>query len=150
MNLVGRVFMPPAACPFEALERALDEFAGEARVVLVDFHAEATSEKIALGRCFDGRVSAMLGTHTHVQTADETVLPGGTAYISDLGMCGPHDSVLGREVEPVIRRFRTSLPERFPVARGDVILCGAVIDIDETTGRARSIRRLRIPLEAAS
>ncbi len=115
-------------------------------MVLVDFHAEATSEKIALGRLLDGRVTALIGTHTHVQTADEWVLPQGTAYLSDAGFTGPHDSVLGREVAPVVKRFIQGTPQRFEVASGRILLQGAVIDVDEGTGNARSIVRVSEPL----
>src|SRR5262249_3065788 len=118
----------------------------ETPVIFVDLHAEATSEKIALGRFLDGKVSAVIGTHTHVQTADEQIFPGGTAYLSDAGFTGPHESVLGREIEPVIRRFLTGLPQRFDVATGRVLLQGALIDIDEVSGRARRIDRLSVPL----
>jgi metallophosphoesterase (TIGR00282 family) len=119
------------------------------RVVVIDFHAEATSEKIAFGWFMDGRVSAVMGTHTHVQTADERVLPGGTAYITDAGMTGPHDSVIGAEKEVAIQRFINQLPARFEPAIGDVKLCGALLDVDEETGRARQIDRLRIDWEEA-
>lgn len=114
----------------------------ETRVIFVDVHAETTSEKIAMGRFLDGRVSAVVGTHTHVQTADEQIFPGGTAFLCDAGMCGPVDSILGRTAEPIIQRFLTNLPVVFPVAKGPVKLCGALIEIDETTGRALSIRRV--------
>jgi calcineurin-like phosphoesterase len=117
-------------------------------VIFVDFHGEATSEKIAMGRMLDGRVSAVIGTHTHVQTADEWVLPKGTAYLSDAGFTGPHDSVLGREVEPIIKRFLTQMPQRFDVASGRILLQGAVVDIDEATGLARSIVRVSEALGA--
>jgi hypothetical protein len=109
-------------------------------------HAEATSEKIALARMLDGRVSAVVGTHTHVQTADEQIFPGGTAYLSDAGFTGPHDSVLGREIEPVIARFRANTPQKFDVAKGRILLQGALIEIDAATGRALSIRRISEPL----
>jgi calcineurin-like phosphoesterase len=112
------------------------------KVILVDFHGEATSEKIAMGRMLDGSVSAVIGTHTHVQTADEQVFPGGTAYLTDAGFTGPHDSVLGRQVEPVLKRFLTGLPQRFDVANGQVRLQGALVDIDPATGRAQSIVRI--------
>jgi calcineurin-like phosphoesterase len=112
------------------------------KVILVDFHGEATSEKIAMGRMLDGLVSAVIGTHTHVQTADEQVFPGGTAYLTDAGFTGPHDSVLGRQVEPVLKRFLTGLPQRFDVANGQVRLQGALVDIDPATGRAQSIVRI--------
>ncbi len=118
-------------------------------MVLAEIHAEATSEKIAFGRHLEGRVSAVVGTHTHVQTSDETVLPGGTAYITDLGMTGPKDSVLGREVAPVLHRFTTGMPAKFDVAREDVVLEGVLLDIDESTGRARRIERVREPLTRA-
>jgi len=108
---------------------------------LVDFHAEATSEKIAMGRALDGKVSLVVGTHTHVQTADESIFPGGTAYLTDAGMCGPDVSVLGREVDSVVWKFRTGLPTRFPVAKGPVRLCGVFVEVEETTGRASSIER---------
>ncbi|HEU4403364.1 MAG TPA: YmdB family metallophosphoesterase, partial [Candidatus Polarisedimenticolia bacterium] len=115
-----------------------------ARVILVDMHAEATSEKSAMGWHLDGRVSAVFGTHTHVQTADESVLPGGTAYISDLGMTGAYDSVIGIEKDLALKKFLTGLPVRFAAAKRDPRLCGALLDIDETTGRARAIERIQI------
>jgi len=111
-------------------------------VIFVDAHAETTSERIALGRFLDGRVSAVVGTHTHVQTADEQIFPGGTAFLCDAGMCGPVNSILGRAVDPIVSRFISNLPTLFPVAKGDVRLCGAVISIDEATGRALSISRV--------
>jgi metallophosphoesterase (TIGR00282 family) len=144
MNAQGRSFMqPPLENPFLAVEAEIARLRSEegVKVIFLDFHAETTSEKIALGRALDGTVSAVVGTHTHVQTADEQVFPGGTAFLCDAGMCGPLSSVLGREVEPVIERFRTSTPSRFPVAKGPVGLRGAIIDIDEETGKALSIRR---------
>jgi len=119
----------------------------QTKIIIVDLHAEATSEKIAMGRFLDGKVSAVIGTHTHVATADEHILPKGTAYLSDAGMCGPHDSVLGRDVDAVLQRFLTQMPQKMEVAEGDVALCGAIIDVDETTGRARSIERIRIPCD---
>jgi calcineurin-like phosphoesterase len=112
----------------------------------VDFHAEATSEKIAFARMLDGRVSAVVGTHTHVQTADEQVFPGGTAYLSDAGFTGAHESVLGREIEPIIKRFVTNLPQRFEVARQRVLLQGVVLELDDASGRAIHIRRISEPL----
>lgn len=144
MNAQGRSFMqPPLENPFLAVEIEAERLRSEegAQVIFLDFHAETTSEKIAMGRSLDGRISAMAGTHTHVQTADEQILEGGTAYLTDAGMCGPLDSVLGREVEPVIERFRTSTPRRFPVAKGPVGLRGAVVDVDEASGKAIAIRR---------
>ncbi len=110
-------------------------------MIFLDFHAETTSEKIAMGRSVDGLLSAVVGTHTHVQTADEQIFPGGTAFLCDAGMCGPLESVLGRAVEPIIERFKTSTPRRFPVAKGTVGIRGAVVDVDEATGKALEIRR---------
>src|SRR5204862_5928298 len=143
LNLIGRVFMGPAECPFHAAERAVAELRRETPVILVDMHGEATSEKVAMGRFLDGRVSAVVGSHTHIQTADETVLPGGSAYLTDAGMCGPEDSVLGVRTDRVVERFLTQMPTRFEVAAGAVLVQGAVIDIDGEIGRARSIRRVR-------
>src|SRR5206468_4465900 len=111
-------------------------------IIFVDLHAEATSEKISLARMLDGLVSAVVGTHTHVQTADEQIFPGGTAYLTDAGFTGPHESVLGREIEPVIKRFLTSQPQRFPVARDRVLLQGAIVEVDEQSGRAMNIVRV--------
>ncbi|NLF40330.1 TIGR00282 family metallophosphoesterase [bacterium] len=146
VNLLGRTFMKPVDCPFAAAEKALEALAGTAAVCIVDMHAEATSEKVAMGWFLDGRVTAVCGTHTHVQTADERVLPSGTAYITDLGMTGPYASVIGRGKDAVIAHFVTCLPQRFEVAEHDVRLCGAVIDIDEQTGRARGIIRVQSAL----
>ena len=117
----------------------------ETHVIFVDVHAETTSEKIALGRFLDGKVSAVAGTHTHVQTADEQIFPGGTAFICDAGMCGPNESVLGREILPIIQRFMTSMPANFPVAKGGVTIHGILVDIDTVTGHAKSIRRVAEP-----
>ena len=146
LNLQGRVFMPPIDCPFREADRRLAEAAAELghppKVVLVDFHAEATSEKQGLAWYLDGRVSAVVGTHTHVATADARIMPGGTAYVSDLGMTGPLDSVIGTEVAPVLERFRTGLPQRFEPAKGPCILNSALIDIDDHTGRANAILRI--------
>jgi len=147
INLVGRTFMQPADSPFDAVDRALNLLAGSARVILVDFHAEATSEKVAMGRYLDGRVTAVIGTHTHVPTADEVVLPGGTAYITDVGMTGPHDSVIGRRTDRVIEALLTQMPTRFEVATGDVRLNAVLIEADAESGRARSIRRVALRLE---
>jgi metallophosphoesterase (TIGR00282 family) len=143
INVQGRTFMQPALDnPFLALDRAVDRMREETHVIFVDAHAETTSEKIAIGRFLDGRVSAVVGTHTHTQTADERVFPGGTAFLCDAGMCGPTESILGREIDPIIQRFLCGMPVSFPVARGPVSLCGAIIEIDETTGRAMSIERV--------
>lgn len=142
INASGRVFMEPLDSPFAAVEAALASQMQRAHVIFVDFHAEATSEKVAMGWYLDGRVTAVVGTHTHVQTADERVLPGGTAYITDLGMTGPLDSVLGVDKEIILRKFLTSLPERFEVAGGPVALSGAIIEADPSTGKARHIERV--------
>ena len=132
--------------PFRRLEEEVLRLQSYARVILVDVHAEATSEKIALARMMDGRVSAVIGTHTHVQTADEQIFPGGTAFLCDAGFTGPHESVLGRETEPVIQRFLTCMPQRFPVARNKILLQGAWMEVDESTGKSTSIQRISIPL----
>ena len=143
VNVQGRTFMQPSLDnPFNALDRAVARMREETSIIFVDAHAETTSEKIAIGRFLDGRVSAVVGTHTHTQTADERVFPGGTAFLCDAGMCGPTESILGREIDPIIRRFIFSIPVSFPVARGPVTLCGALIEIDESTGRALSIQRV--------
>ncbi|MBI4612122.1 MAG: TIGR00282 family metallophosphoesterase [Planctomycetes bacterium] len=149
VNLLGQVFMDPADCPFHAADRALAALSPRARFIVVDIHAEATSEKNAIARYLDGRVSAVFGTHTHVQTADERVLPGGTAYITDLGMTGPHDSILGRKVEPVVKKMRTSMHARFEVAERDLRLQGALVALEGGTGRAISIRRVEKRLESS-
>ncbi len=144
-NLQGRVFMRAIDCPF----RAADDFlktVGE-RIIVVDMHAEATSEKVAMGWYLDGRVSAVVGTHTHVQTSDERVLPGGTAYITDVGMTGPHDSVIGIEKEAIIKRFLTEVPNRFEVGKEDVRLSGLVMSIDTATGKAVRVERVHRSLE---
>jgi metallophosphoesterase (TIGR00282 family) len=145
VNLMGRVFMNNLDCPFRMADRILEELKDRCRVIFVDFHAEATSEKIALGWYLDGRVSAVVGTHTHVQTADERILPQGTAVITDVGMTGARDSVIGVEKELAIRRFLQQMPVRFACAKKNPRLCGVVIDIDEATGRARAIHRLDLP-----
>ena len=143
INLQGRTFMPAIDCPFQAADAALDELPENA-VVVVDMHCEATSEKQGMGWYLDGRVAAVVGTHTHVPTADAQLLPGGTAYVTDLGMVGPRDSIIGNEIEPAIQRFLTAMPVRFPVAERSptVQFNSVVIDIDEATGRARSISRV--------
>ncbi len=143
INVQGRTFMQPILeNPFRAVERAVEEMRQQTPVIFVDAHAETTSEKIAIGRFLDGKVSAVVGTHTHVQTADEQIFPGGTAFLCDAGMCGPANSILGRAIDPIVTRFISNLPALFPVARGDVRLCGAVVSIDETTGRAVHIARV--------
>ncbi len=144
INIIGRVFMNPADCPFHAIDRILGEVPPDVLVRVIDFHAEATSDKQLMGQHVDGRVSAVIGTHTHVPTADETVLPGGTAFICDVGMTGPHDSILGRDREAVMEMTYTFRPRTFHVASKDNRLNGVLLDIDQRTGRARSIRRFRI------
>lgn len=148
INLMGRIYMNPVIDdPFRAADRALEVLDGKTPVILVDFHAETTSEKQALGRYLDGRVSAVFGTHTHVQTADETIFPKGTAYITDLGMTGPEESILGRKVENVLHRYLTHMYSRFDVAHGEVTICGAKVEIDGQTGKALSIERVRISVK---
>jgi metallophosphoesterase (TIGR00282 family) len=142
INLSGRVFMPSLDCPFRKVDEILSCITEKARIVVVDFHAEATSEKIALGWYLNGRVSAVCGTHTHVQTADERVLPGGTAYITDLGMTGPRDSVIGVETKLVLEKFYTQMPRRFEVASGLYQFNGVVLEIDTDTGKALTIERI--------
>ena len=146
IHVEGRVFMRDLTCPFEALDTALKEVRS-AQVVFVDVHAEATSEKQALAWHFDGRISALVGTHTHVQTADERVLPRGTAFLTDAGMTGPYDSVIGMDARTSIDGFLTQRFKGHRVASGNVILCGAIIDVDEKSGRARSIERVRVPFQ---
>jgi len=141
-TLCGRIFMEPLDSPFTVGEQVVKALRAETPVVIVDFHAEATSEKVAFGWAMDGKVSAVLGTHTHVQTADERILPGGTAYITDVGMTGPTDGVIGMDKETILHRFYTSMPARFEAASGPARLCGVILEIEETTGRAISIRRI--------
>ena len=144
INVLGSLFLHPATSMFEVIDELVEEARKETPVVLVDVHAEATSEKAALARWLDGRVTAVVGTHTHVQTSDATVLPKGTAFITDAGMTGPHDSVIGVEAELAIRRMRTGLPVRFETAQGGVRIEGAVVDCDAETGKASSIESLRV------
>lgn len=143
LNLSGRVFMDNIDCPFRKADELLQNITGDTRVILLDFHAEATSEKIAMGKYLDGRVSAVCGTHTHVQTADECILPEGTAYITDIGMTGPRDSIIGFKTGPIIDKFLTQMPRKFEVARGLYQLNAVIIDIDEDTGKAGDIRRIQ-------
>ena len=142
LNLQGRTFMPPLENPFLLGREEVERLRRQTKIIFVDFHAEATSEKIALARMLDGQVSAVVGTHTHVQTADEQILAGGTAYLTDAGFTGPHDGCLGREIEPVIKRFLTGMPQRFEVAKNRVQLHGAVIEIDDASGKAIKIQRV--------
>ena len=143
VNLIGRTFMGNYDCPFRAMDSLLAGLPERPRVVIVDFHAEATSEKMALGRYLDGRVSAVLGTHTHVGTIDTRILPGGTAYVTDIGMTGPVDSVIGDDTESVLRRFLTIIPGRLGVASGPATLHGVIVEADPLTGHATSIERIQ-------
>ena len=144
VNVVGRVFMDHIdGCPFKTTAKEIKKISKDTKVILVDIHAEATSEKIALGRFLDGKVSLVFGTHTHVQTADEKILAGGTAYITDLGMTGSHDSVIGRKIDAIIEHFLTCMPTRFEMADKDVELDGAIVEVDEKSGKALSIKRVR-------
>ncbi len=144
MNVMGRVFMPPSDDPFRAIDSVLDLLPVETMVRIVDVHAEATSEKVAMGWHLDGRVSAVVGTHTHVQTADERILPGGTAYLTDLGMTGSYAGVIGMDKTDVIARFTSVTARRAEHSSGQVRICAAVLDIDESSGRARKIERLNL------
>lgn len=142
-NVMGRTFMPPIDDPFRAADSAMAQLEERTKIIIVDVHAEATSEKVAMGRYLDGRVSAIYGTHTHVQTADEQILPGGTAYITDLGMTGPTEGVIGMEAGPVLERFTTGFSERFSVQKaGTKQFCAAVVTIDVESGRATEIKRI--------
>lgn len=143
INVNGRVFMEALECPFKTTQAAQETLSKDTKIIIVDIHAEATSEKVALGWYLDGKASAVLGTHTHIQTADERILPGGCAYITDVGMTGPQDSVIGRRREDVLERFITCVPIRFEVAKENIQLQGVVLDIDENTGKARSIARIQ-------
>ncbi len=150
INLQGRTFMPPLDNPFHCALAEVERLRQQTTIIVVDFHAEATSEKVALARMLDGRVSAVIGTHTHVQTADEQIFPGGTAFLCDAGFTGPHESVIGREIEPIIKRFMTNQPQKFEVARNKVLLQGAVVEIDERSGRPSRIVRVSEPLIATN
>jgi len=147
LNLQGRTFMVPIDDPFRTAAQQLSNVPADVKVILVDMHAEATSEKQAMGWYLDGKVSAVVGTHTHVATADNRVLPGGTAFITDVGMTGPHDSVIGMETQGILQRFLEAMPTRFSVASENVQMNTALIEVDETTGRARSIERLNFRLD---
>jgi metallophosphoesterase (TIGR00282 family) len=148
MQVQGRSFIqPPLENPYLAAEKEAERLRADGvGPIIVDMHAETTSEKIAMGRMLDGKVSAVFGTHTHVQTADETIFPGGTGYLTDAGMCGPEESVLGRNIESVVWRFKTGMPTRFPIAKGPVRLCGAIVEIDVESGTCLEIRRLSLLL----
>jgi hypothetical protein len=147
MNLMGRVFMPPSDDPFRIADQLLESLQSTTTVRILDMHAEATSEKVAMGWYLDGRVSAVLGTHTHVQTADERILPHGTAYLSDIGMTGSYSGVIGMNKSDVIARFTSAIARRAEHSHGDVRICAAVLDIDDTTGKAREVQRLNLPHE---
>lgn len=146
LNLAGRIFMAPLDCPFVTAKKEIARLKSRTNVIIIDIHAEATSEKKALGWYLDGEVSAVLGTHTHVQTADNEVLPNGTAYISDVGMTGPFDSVIGIKKDAIIERFLTQIPNKFDVAKGDIRLQGVLLDIDAQSGKANEIERISIKL----
>jgi hypothetical protein len=148
INLQGRTFMPALDNPFTCIRAEVERMRQKTNLIFLDFHAEATSEKAALGRMLDGQISALIGTHTHVQTADEQIFPGGTAFLSDAGFTGPHESVIGREIEPVIKRFLTLQPQKFAVAEKDIKLQGALVEIEAHSGKATAIQRISQSLEA--
>jgi len=149
ISLLGRMFMKPVDCPFRAADEVLAQTVRETPAIIVDFHAEATAEKVALGRYLDGRVSAVLGTHTHVATADECILPGGSAYITDVGMTGPFDSVIGRRTDRVLHFMTTQMPVPYDVADGDVRISAALVALDASNGKARHIERIEVREERA-
>lgn len=144
INMAGRVFMQGLDCPFRSMESELENLKGVTKNIVVDFHAEATSEKLAMGHFLDGRVSAVLCTHTHVQTADEKIFPGGTAYITDVGMTGPENSIIGMDKTIVFERFLTQMPIKFETAKGDAVFSAVVVELDESTGKSSAIRRLQL------
>lgn len=144
VNLIGQTNMAPCNSPFEAAQRAVKELSEKVRIIIVDFHAEVTSEKVAMGYFLDGKVSAVFGTHTHIQTSDSKILPNGTGYITDLGMTGPADSILGMNKNIIIKRFLTGMPQKFEIAGGKGQFCGCVFTIDEETGRCTNTERLLI------
>ncbi len=144
VSLIGRIFMKPADCPYSAIDRIIPGLSRKADIIFIDMHAEATSEKIAAGYYLDGKVSCLFGTHTHVVTADERILPNGTAYITDIGMTGPHDSILGRKTENVLKSFRTQMPYPFEVATDDIRLNGILVTVDSNTKAAERIERIRV------
>jgi hypothetical protein len=144
LNLLGRVFIDSIDCPFKRADEEIERLREKTNVIFVDMHAEVTSEKVAMGRYLDGRVSAVVGSHTHIQTADEGILPNGTAYLTDAGMTGPIDSVIGVKTEMAISRFRTRLPKRFETATGEAQFNGAIVAVDQESGKAESIRRIQI------
>jgi len=142
INLLGRVFLKTVNCPFETAAQEVKKLQAQTRLIFIDIHAEATSEKVALGWFLDGRVTAIFGTHTHIQTADETVLPKGTGYITELGMCGPYQSVIGRQIDQVLKMFLTQMPSKLEVAMGDPRISGALFEVDSETGKTVSVRRV--------
>jgi metallophosphoesterase (TIGR00282 family) len=150
INLQGRTFMPDLENPFSFANEEVQRLRQRTNIIFIDMHAEATSEKIALARMLDGKVSAVVGTHTHVQTADEQIFPGGTAFLCDAGFTGAHESVLGREIDPIIQRFLTGMPQRFGVAKERVLLQGALLEINDVSGRAEKIQRVSAPLVEAA
>jgi metallophosphoesterase (TIGR00282 family) len=143
VNLMGRVFMNNLDCPFRTMDKLLNELDKKPHIIIVDFHAEATSEKVAMGHYLDGRVSAVLGTHTHVGTIDTQILPGGTAYVTDIGMTGPTDSIIGDDADAVIQRFLTQMPHHLSVGKGNPVLNAILVEVDETSGKATSIKRIQ-------
>lgn len=145
VQVMGRVFMPALDCPFQAARREVGRIKEKTAAIIVDMHAEATSEKVAMGHFLDGQVSAVVGTHSHVQTADERILPNGTAYLTDIGMTGPVDGVIGMKKELVIEKFLTGMPRRFEVAPGPAVFCAVLVEVDARLGKAVGIQRLRIP-----
>lgn len=147
INLMGRVYMSTLECPFRTADAIIEEISKQTKIIVVDMHAEITSEKVAMGWYLDGKVSAVIGTHTHVPTADERVLPQGTAYITDIGMTGPLDSVIGIKKEIILKKYLTQMPMRFEVANDDLVFAGAVMEIEEKTGKAKSIKRIAKPFE---
>lgn len=144
INLSGRVFMSNIDCPFRTGKKEVERLSSDTKIIIIDFHAEATSEKIAFGYYMDGKVTAVVGTHTHVQTADEKILPEGTAYITDVGMTGPYESVIGIEKEQIIQRFLTNMPMRFEIAKGEGIFSALVVEIDKETGKSTAVQRLQL------
>ena len=143
VNLIGRIFMGQSDCPFQAMDRLLSEIDPEPKIIIVDFHAEATSEKMAMGRYLDGRISAIFGTHTHVGTSDACILPGGTGYVTDVGMVGPKDSIIGDNVDSVLQSFLTNMPHRISIGKGRAIFDAILVDIDETSGKTTGIQRIQ-------
>ncbi len=143
INIIGRVFMDAVECPFRSVKKEVETLREITPIIIVDMHAEATSEKVAMGWYLDGKVTAVIGTHTHIQTADEKILPEGTAYITDCGMTGPYDSVIGRKKEKIIERYLTQLPTTFDLAEDGIEMHGVIVDVDEKTGKARGIKRVR-------